>query len=243
MHFGNQPRKSNIFDSLKASFGGGAPAAPQPAPTPTQPTNPHSRTQAPVPQPTNVEVDPAKVWQSLFAPTESAKPSTTENGKPATSAWDTSNEALGAKFDGVNFSTLLDPELATKALGGDAQSLISLINTAATAASMYAVKHSLDNSKLGVEEFGKSFKQTIPDDFRKLSIDSALGADPLLSRPELRPVVDMVVNHITTKFPNATIEDYKKGVQDYLAYTAGIVKPTEKAKDSNSPIDFKALLG
>ena len=242
MYFGNQPRKSNIFDSLKASFGGGAPAAPQPAPTPAQPTNPQNRTQAPVPQPTNVEVDPAKVWQSLFAPTGSALPQQ-EEGKPATSAWDTSNEALGAKFDGVNFSTLLDPELATKALGGDAQSLISLINTAATAASMYAVKHSLDNSKLGVEEFGKSFKQTIPDDFRKLSIDSALGADPLLSRPELRPVVDMVVNHITTKFPNATIEDYKKGVRDYLAYTAGIVKPTEKAKDSNSPIDFKALLG
>ena len=236
MYFGNQPRKSNIFESLKATFGGGAPAPAQPAPTP-----PQNHTQAPVPQPTNVEVDPAKVWQSLFTPTEPTK--SAPAGKTAASAWDTSNEALGAKFDGVNFSGLLDPELATRALGGDAQSLISLINTSAVAASMYAVKHSLDTSKLGVEEFGKSFKQTIPDDFRKLSIDSALGADPLLSRPELRPVVDMVVNHITTKFPNATIEDYKKGVQDYLAYTAGIVKPTEKAKDTNSPIDFKALLG
>lgn len=235
MSFGNQPVKHNIFESLKATFGGGAPA---PAPTP------QNRTQAPVPQPTNTEVDPAKVWQSLFTPTEPTKSAIPqESGKTAASAWDTSNEALGAKFDGVNFSGLLDPELATKALGGDAQSLLSLINTAATAASMYAVKHSLDTSKLGVEEFGKSFKQTIPDDFRKLSIDSALGADPLLSRPELRPVVDMVVNHITAKFPNATIEDYKKGVQDYLAYTAGIVKPTEKAKDTNSPIDFKALLG
>ena len=38
MYFGNLPRKSNIFESLKATFGGGAPAAPQPAPIPAQPT-------------------------------------------------------------------------------------------------------------------------------------------------------------------------------------------------------------
>ena len=238
MHFGKQHRKHNIFESLKASFGGGS--APQQQQT--LPSDPNKQQlQPPVAQPTNTEIDPAKVWESLFKPKEApAKP---EGGKPATSSWDTSPEALTAKFDGVNFSSILDPELATKALAGDAASLIQLIGQSAQAASMYAVKSSLDASKSGVEEFGKNFKSTLPNDFKKLSIEQALGADPVLSNPILKPTVELVANQLYSQFPNATTEDLKQAVQAFLKVQAETILPKPKEETFAGAIDFKALLG
>lgn len=239
MYFGNQPVKRNIFESLKASFVGGSPAAPPATPPQEQPVV-GKAAQAPVPNPANTEIDPSKVWASLFEekPVIPAHPNA-----PVISPWDTSAEALGAKFDGVDFSGVLNPELATKALAGDAAALMQLISQGAQAASMYAVKHSLDTSKLGVEEFGKSFKQTLPSDFKKLSIEQAMVNDPLLSDPLLKPTVDHVANMLYSKFPNASSEDLKTAVQEFLKVQAEKISPKPKQESVAGAIDFKALLG
>lgn len=241
-----QKRKYNIFESLKAQFGG-TPPAPAPTVVVQQAAAPNPNVQqrspaTPVANPALTETDPSKVWSSLFAPVE--KKEGDKNVPVPTSAWDTSSETLSDRFAGVDFTQVLNKELAEKALTGDAAALMQLMNSGMQAASMYAFKHALEASQKGVDEFGSNFKQTIPDNFRKLSIDSALASDPLLSRPELRPVVDLVVNQITAKFPNATTEDYRKGVREFLAYTAGVVSPAKPAEDTPpAQVNFKELFG
>lgn len=182
--------------------------------------------------------------QQSATPNTSTAPAATETpqGSPLDALkafWDTPKDAEGKplapevdptstdifNFDPVkvsesarklNFTSDLNPELVQKALGGDAQAFMDVLNhatqTAFTAATLNTGKlinqsHNTNNQRV---------KSTLPTSIKQVQLDQTATTNPILQHEAAQPLVAALKKMAFAKDPSANPADVTRSVEALL---------------------------
>lgn len=219
-------------------------AAPPPSPSP-----------APAPTPQSIE-------ELFAAPAPAPAPAQNQSATPAPAPAPNAPVELAPGFTqqnlldnirNVNIAPMLNQEVVTAALGGDAQAFMQLLNTSTQLGAALAIKQSLDLSKSTLDARLKDYGTEV-DSRVKDAQYSEIYSDPRFSSPLLRPMVENLVTKIRQKDPNASVSQIKETLPSLIQYTvnnlnlaedqisqtrnAGTTKITEKAPASVNLDEF-----
>lgn len=221
-------------------FGGGSAAtAPSPAtgvPAAVPPAAP--------PAPSGIED-----LGSLFASPAAAPASPAGSPAVPASFFSVTGDQLDAGLSKFNFSSTVDPELASKALAGDAASLNQLIDSATRSAISTAVKGSMKLTEEAVnKQFENFMNEKLPEYMQKSRVTETVKENGVFANPAMKPFVDTYIDALATKYPQATqtqlrehTEKHFKAMQDLM--TGG--KPgsgTPAANDSGAAVDWDSFI-
>lgn len=125
-------------------------------------------------------------------------------------------QAAAAKMD---FSKAMNPELVTKALGGDSTAFMAVINSAVQASFAQAATASVNITKAALAEQAKSFEtKYAPNMLRNASIQDAVNNSvALASDPAAAPIVNAVKAQLSNMFPNATATEIAEHTNKYMS--------------------------
>lgn len=153
----------------------------------------------------------------------------------------------------VNIAPMLNQEVVTAALGGDAQAFMQLLNTSTQLGAALAIKQSLDLSKSTLDARLKDYGTEVDSRVKDAQYNE-IYSDPRFSSPLLRPMVENLVTKIRQKDPNASVSQIKETLPSLIQYTvnnlnlaedqisqtrnAGTTKITEKAPASVNLDEF-----
>lgn len=117
----------------------------------------------------------------------------------------------------LDFSKVVDPALVTKALAGDAQSFISVLNSVGQAGFANAMHATLLTVNKAMEDSEGRVFERLPSEVRKHTVrDSSLTNNPKLNHPAIRPMLEMVQQRIADKYPDATTAQVQEMAKEYL---------------------------
>lgn len=164
-------------------------------------------------------------------------------------------KALSEAAATIDFTKALDPALLTKAAGGDATALAAVVNAAAQAGYAQATGTTAGLINEALSSQAKTFNEEVmPAVLRKHNITNALKADnPTFSDPAAAPLISMVEQQLTIKYPKASPAEISAHAKDFLAgfaesvVTANgstIVKPAvEKPGTKRGITDWTSYFG
>lgn len=221
------------FSSILAGLTGSQPS--QEAPAQTQPSEAPAKTSEPV----KVEQTPAEFFGKLFEHKDEPQKDSKEE---AVNPWDVNADTLTKSFGNLDVSSFVNKEDVAAAMGGDADAFMKVLNTAVQIGAMSSHQASVNLTKQGVELSTSKLQQELPNKFKDFSLNSALNQDPVLSSPDLQPIVTKVKDAILKQYPKATEGDIKQGVLAYLSNVANKFgdKPASTNDKETSDIDWES---
>ena len=153
--------------------------------------------------------DFAKIWDTPAVDPNAPKPAGLFNITP-----DQINQAAQQH----QFSKGINPELVQKALQGDVQSFIAVIESVGRnvyAQSAYAGTRLIES---GVKNFENRFTtDTLPGMLRNHSVDDSLrSSNPIFNDPKYAPMLDSAKNAIVRSYPDATTAEINTMAGNYL---------------------------
>lgn len=118
----------------------------------------------------------------------------------------------------IDFTSHINPELVTKAMSGDAASFLEVINQASrfgfansSAATAKLIEGSLGNAQIALND------SVIPSAIRREQISSAINANnPIFADPAVAPMMGMLQQQLTTKYPTASSAEIATMAARYL---------------------------
>lgn len=135
----------------------------------------------------------------------------------------------------IDFSRVIDQELAKKALGGDTAAFSQVINSVAQAsfANMSMVASRIVENAL--RQFSpKLLNESLPHSIRKFSIGDTLSAsNRIFADPAVAPMMDMLKSQLQMKYPNASTKEISDMANKFMQ---GVVKAVG-TQDNNNPND------
>lgn len=204
-----------------------------------QPTQPVAPKVEPTPDPLNSHLeDMAAVWKT--ATTADGKPIAPQADPLAQPLFNFKKDDVIASSKKLDFTASVNPELATKALAGDAAALQQYVNeTVQTAfAAMTLNAGSLMNE--GFVAHGRAFDQALPTRLRNHEVSNRVSDDPVLSHPAVAPMIQAMKAMIAAQQPNlrpdqvqAAAENYVKGIGS--AVNMQDTKTVETKKQAEAP--------
>jgi hypothetical protein len=215
-----------------------APVATVPGQTPTTPVTPVAATPNGIPAPAVGEASPldgyAKMWETADTDAKPIAPAFQFEIKP---------DAILASARQVDYTKVVPPELLAKAQAGDGAALIEVINRTnqQTAANASHTTAALVNEALTQQS--KHYEtNVIPGILRRNNIVNAVREDnPLTTNPAAAPMVAMVTNQLTQKYPSAPPEEIKRMTNEYLNEFAGLAITSSGKQIVDAPkVDPKA---
>lgn len=134
-----------------------------------------------------------------------------------------------------NFTANVDPELMKKALSGDAESLLAIINSSAQNAYARSLEHtsSLSDSYVNsrFEYEGKSFGNKVKEQLTT----SELGNTPGFDHPIVKAQLTSTAKDLAKMYPDASPQEIAKKARDYVTSLAQAINPQSKTEaESNS---------
>lgn len=129
------------------------------------------------------------------------------------------NQASKA-YASVDFTQGIDPEVAAKAMSGDAVSFQKVLNQVAAAAAAAATSGGARTTASALRaELGKVSK-SIPEQLRQHQLQNLMssdGVDSFLKAPEVAPAVEGMKNHFIQKYPHASPQQVQKMLSAWAA--------------------------
>lgn len=118
----------------------------------------------------------------------------------------------------INFAAHLNPELVDKALGGDRAAFLEVVNGTAQAGFSAAVQNTgLFIQKALEQQQAKFNTEVAPAMLREHDIRNSVSTNiPISTNPAAKPIVDLLTNQITGKYPTASPGEVKAMVDSYL---------------------------
>lgn len=130
-------------------------------------------------------------------------------------------EKFSQAVAGMDFTKSIPPELMQKALAGDAQSLMGLLNRVGQNAFSAATISSRDMVEHANKKAGGSFEQQVKEAVRvALSEQNLTKANAAFNDPLVTPLLREINNRIRAKFPEASPEELAKQSQQMLMQIA-----------------------
>lgn len=182
----------------------------------------------PTPDPLNSHLEQmAGVWKT--ATTADGKPITPQADPLAQPLFSFKKEDVIANAKKLDFTSQVNPELATKALAGDAAALQQYVNeTVQTAfAAMTLNAGNLMND--GFQRHGQAFDAALPTRLRNHEIATRQSDDPVLSHPGVAPVVKAMMATIAAQQPQLRPEQVQAAAENYVKGLGGAFQLQEKA--------------
>jgi hypothetical protein len=138
-------------------------------------------------------------------------------------------EAVGK----IDFSKVVDPALAAKALGGDQTAFSTILGTIAHAAVSNAMVASSQILDRALKQHDSQVFERLPGEMRKHSLtDASLADNPELQHPSVRPLFQMVQNQFASQFPDATTADLQKMTKEYMKSALGVFNKGDKTQEN-----------
>lgn len=141
----------------------------------------------------------------------------------------------------LDFAKVVSPEVATKALGGDAQAFAAALNAVTQAAYTHSAVSTAKIVEAALAKQAQQFQQYLPNEVRKLQVSEQVRSDnPIFNDPAVAPMLDMLKAQLTEKFPTAPAAEISSQAQKFLSgFAEAVVKANggsvvEKAGDGGS---------
>jgi hypothetical protein len=187
------------------------PAAPA---TPATPATPAAGTETQT-TPTSHLDQYAALWQTP----------TSADGKPVAAPADPMSSpvfnfdprAIQTSASKMDFTAGLAPDLATKALGGDATALSELINGAVRNAVVGVTLSQGNLINQAVATNNERVTQALPRHIKSVQLMETPNENPVLDHPAVQPLVGALKQMAFAKDPNASPAAVAKMVNDYIS--------------------------
>lgn len=126
----------------------------------------------------------------------------------------------------IDFTKGIAPELLDKAVKGDAESLVTLINSAAQNAYAQGAMATTSIVKNAFTIQDQNFKQTVmPSVLRRHSINSEVQKVSIADNPAAAPMLQILEQQFATKYPTASPTEIREHAEQYLSgFAAEIVR-------------------
>lgn len=135
----------------------------------------------------------------------------------------------------IDFSRVLNRDQVTKALGGDADSFMAVINSAVQAATAASMRAAHQMNTKSSKDTQASILSSLPSEFRKISLLDTKSSNEALNHPAARPLVDSVRVQMALKYPDATTEELQEKAEQYVSAVFGEVsKGATKSKSGKN---------
>lgn len=121
-----------------------------------------------------------------------------------------------AAAEKLDFTSSLNPELAGKALGGDAGALYELINGAIRTAFTAQTINTGNMLNQTFDRYGKAIDQALPSRLRNHEVLTRNSDDPILSHPSVAPMIKAMKQTIANQQPNMTPEQVQLAAENYV---------------------------
>lgn len=217
--FGGGPSNSG---GIEHSGGGKATPLPQNSPqqqlstgTPAPGGSGQPEATKPTPDPLNSHLEEmAQVW----------KTATTADGKPITPQADPLSQPLFSfkQEDVINSAKTLDftksvnPELLTKAVGGDVDAMRQALNETVQTAFAAMTLNTGNIMNDGFLRHGKAFDAALPTRLRNHEVATRQSDDPVLSHPSVAPILIGLKATIAQQQPNLTPDQIQSAAENYV---------------------------
>lgn len=180
-----------------------------------QVTNTVAPPPAPAPDPLNSHLeDMANVWKTATkADGTPIGPQADPLAQPMLTFKPDDVTAAAAKLD---FTASLNPELAGKALSGDAGSLLELINGAVRSAFAASTINTGNMLNQTFDRYGKAIDQALPSRLRNHEVLNRNSDDPVLSHPAVTPILKAMKQTIASQQPSMTPEQVQLAAENYV---------------------------
>lgn len=251
----------SFFSSL---FGGGKdgtpavnPNAPRPNPQPEDrgfsqnnpAANPATVPPSGTSQPTTEPISPLDEFKTLWQPNKTA------DGKPIPETPNPLNQPLLNTDSGklaeasrkMNFTTGVDPQLVQKALSGDAEAFMTVLNHSTQNAFMAAAQLSTNMVEGAAKTNNSRFDSSLDERFKKFLAAQERSTNPILSHEAVAPIVDVYKSQLLKKYPEKTAgEIHQMAEQMMTNFATELLKSNEKKQQAESgsstkdPFDFTA---
>jgi hypothetical protein len=117
----------------------------------------------------------------------------------------------------VDFKKVIDPAMAAKAMAGDVNSFMEVLNTVAQAAMANALQGSASFVERGLTTSEGRIFERLPSELKRHSLsDASFTENPALNHPGVRPMLQAVQAQFTAKYPDASTQEIAKMSKDYL---------------------------
>lgn len=138
----------------------------------------------------------------------------------------------------LDFAKVVSPEVMAKALGGDSASLAAALNAVTQAAYTHSAVSTAKIVEAALAKQAQQFQQFLPNEVRRLQVSEQVRSDnPIFNNPAVAPMLDMLKDQLTAKFPAAPAAEISAQAQQFLSefakavVTAGGGSITEKAAE------------
>lgn len=122
------------------------------------------------------------------------------------------NESAGK----LNFTANVDPEMVTRALGGDQQAFMDVINKATQNAFAAATLNTGKLINQGHATNNQRFSSTLPTQIRKVQLEQTETTNPILQHAAAQPMVQALKTMLFAKNPNASPADVTRQVENWM---------------------------
>src|SRR5882672_7365436 len=144
--------------------------------------------------------------------------------KPVTFDLDPTKLAEAAK--NLDFTKAVKPELAEKALKGDAAALSEILNNVSQSSFVQSSSMAAKLIEAALEKQAAAFKAALPGLIKKQTVNESLRSgenSEFLSHPSVQPLVEVLEQQMTEKYPKASAAQITANVKAYLLGLGEIV--------------------
>lgn len=135
----------------------------------------------------------------------------------------------------MNFADRVNPELLQKAMSGDAQSMLQVLNGVGQSAFQQAF---LANSQMTDKAFQANLptiQKSMESQYTKLRANETFaGANPAFSHPAVKPLFEFMQAQFQQQFPNATPQEIATHTQNYFTQVGGLFNQKSDGSGNNS---------
>lgn len=187
-----------------------------------------------VPTETAAAVDPlasfAKMWEK---PADSASSS----AMVPQAYLDIKPDDISKAAQSVDFTKSIDPALMQKALSGDVQSLVAMMNSVAQNSLAYSVQLNSNLANQAVNKGVQTFETSMSSRVRDISSSEAVygGDNQALSNPAIRPIVETMRTQFLAANPNASTKEVQTFLGDYMAELSKAFNPQAQQQQQQTP--------
>lgn len=158
--------------------------------------------------------------------------------KPVTFDLDPTKLAEAAK--GLDFTKAVKPELAEKALKGDAAALAEILNSVSQSSFVQSASMSAKLIEAALKQQATAFKAALPSLIKKQNVNESLRSGEnaeFLSHPSVQPLVELLEMQMTEKYPKASASQISDNVKKYLLGFGEIAsgRAAQALKESKGP--------
>lgn len=158
--------------------------------------------------------DLSTVWNT--AKTADGKPVAPQADPLSQPLFSFKQEDVLASAKKLDFTSQVNPELAAKALGGDAGALQEYVNGAIQTAFAAMTLNTGNLLNDGFQRHGKAFDAALPTRLRNHEVANRISDDPVLSHPAVVPIINAMKATIASQQPHMRPDQIQAAAENYV---------------------------